>query len=342
MSTKRIQVALAGASGYTGMETLRYLQYHPVFEVVRVYGNQSAGNSLDSIYPAYAGVYDMTILPLDDIALENADAVILALPHGRSAAAVYKLLQAGYKGKIIDIGSDFRLKTSEDYLSWYNLKHPHPELLDRFSYGLPEFNRFALRGSDYVANPGCFATAIQLGLLPLAINALTSTVHITGITGSSGSGASASPTTHFSTRTSNLKAYKVFRHQHLGEVGQQLGILAEKNVSVAFTPVSGPFVRGIWMTLSGELNQTCDLSEIFESVYYNAPMVRLRSELPELKTVAGSAFADIGWQQDADNFTIGVAIDNMGKGAAGQMIQNLNLMFDLPEETGLLHSGNIL
>ena len=135
MSTKRIQVALAGASGYTGMETLRYLQYHPVFEVVRVYGNQSAGNTLDSIYPAYAGVYDMTILPLDDIALENADAVILALPHGRSAAAVYKLLQAGYKGKIIDIGSDFRLKTSEDYLNWYNLKHPHPELLDRFSYG---------------------------------------------------------------------------------------------------------------------------------------------------------------------------------------------------------------
>lgn len=342
MSTKPIQVALAGASGYTGMETLRYLQHHPAFEVTRIYGNQSAGATVDSIYPAFTGVYDMTILGLDDLALEDADAVILALPHGKSAEAVYTLLQAGYKGKIIDIGSDFRLKSSEDYLTWYNLKHPHPDLLDQFVYGLPEFNRFALRGSDYVANPGCFATAIQLGLLPLAINGLTSTVHITGITGSSGSGASASSTTHFSSREANVKAYKVFRHQHLGEVGQQLDLLADKNVTVAFTPVSGPFVRGIWMTISGELNQTCDLSETFESVYYNAPLVRLRTTLPELKPVTGTAFADIGWQQDRSNFTIGVAIDNMGKGAAAQMIQNLNLMFDLPEETGLMYSGIIL
>ena len=338
----KIRLSIAGASGYTGMESIRYILMHPEFEIENIYGDSSAGKSIDEIYPAFSEIIDITIKPMADLALDKSDAVILALPHGLSAEAAYNLLKGGFKGKIIDIGSDFRLDSAADYQQWYNMKHPHPELLDQFVYGLPEFNRAEVRNSDYVANPGCFATAIQLGLIPLATSGLIDRVFVTGITGSSGSGAKASATTHFSTRNGNIKAYKVFAHQHLGEVGQNTTRLAGSSVPVHFTPVSGPVVRGIWLTLAGSINKTADITDAFESTYYNAPLVRMRSELPELKPVVGTAFSDIGWKQDREEFSVGVAIDNMGKGAAGQMIQNLNLMFDLPEETGLLNPGIIL
>lgn len=337
-----IKISLAGASGYTGMESLRYLVQHPDFQLDTLYGNESAGKPLDELYPSFADVLDAKVQPLDAVRDDQSDAMVLALPHGKSAAVVATLLNAGYKGKIIDIGSDFRLSHPEDYLTWYGEKHPHPELLDRFVYGLPEFNRAEIRGADYVANPGCFATAMQLGIVPLCVNELTSTFHVTGITGSSGSGVKPSPTTHFSSRFGNVKAYKVYKHQHLGEVGQHIQKVSGLSPNVYFTPVSGPFVRGIWMTISGSIDKTFDLSEAFEGSYYNAPLVRLRPSLPELKTVVGAAYTDIGWQQNGDAFSIGVALDNMGKGAAGQMIQNLNLMFDLPEETGLRSPGLVL
>jgi len=324
------------------METIRYLLHHPNFELLNLYGHESAGKTIDELYPAFSDVVDKKIKPLDQLSGDTSHAIVLALPHGKSADAAFELLKSGFKGKIIDIGSDFRLSQGDDYLAWYGMKHPHPELLDQFVYGLPEYNRSQIRGADYVANPGCFATAMQMGLLPLAVNELTNHVHITGMTGSSGSGAKATDTTHFSSRFGNVRAYKVFKHQHLGEVNQQVERSGGSKMNIHFTPVSGPFVRGIWMTISGTLNQTHDLTESFEGAYYNAPLVRLRSSLPELKPVVGNAFTDIGWQQDRDVFTIGVAIDNLGKGAAGQMIQNLNLMFDLPEETGLLNSGIIL
>ncbi|MCC5925411.1 MAG: N-acetyl-gamma-glutamyl-phosphate reductase [Bacteroidetes bacterium] len=338
----KIKLSIAGASGYTGMETIRYLLQHPIFEIHHLYGHDSAGKSVDEIYPAFAEILHQTILPLSKLAADASDAVILALPHGKSADAAHELIQAGYKGKIIDIGSDFRLPNPDDYLTWYGSKHPHPQLLNRFTYGLTEYNRAQIRNADYVANPGCFATALQMGILPLMLSELSNRYFVTGMTGSSGSGAKPSETTHFSNRFGNVKAYKVFKHQHLGEVSRHTQRIAGVEADIHFTPVSGPFVRGIWMNISGELKKTHDLTESFESVYYNSPLVRLRSSLPELKPVVGTAFTDIGWQQDKHIFSIGVAIDNMGKGAAGQMVQNLNLMFDLPEETGLMYPGIIL
>jgi LysW-gamma-L-alpha-aminoadipyl-6-phosphate/LysW-L-glutamyl-5-phosphate reductase len=338
----KISVSVAGASGYTGMETMRYLLNHPVFIPVNLYGDQSAGKSFDEIHPGFTSILDLNIIPVEQLNNDSSDAVVLALPHGKSALAVKALLDGGYKGKIIDIGSDFRLTTPSDYPFWYGMEHPCPEYLPRFIYGLPEFNRKEIRDADFVANPGCFATAIQMGVMPLARAGLAGKVHITGVTGSSGSGAAATSTTHFSTRSGNLKAYKVFAHQHMAEVNQNLQKMCVKAPEINFTPVSGPFVRGIWMTLAGELNSMEDMQTTFESEYYNAPLVRLRSELPELRYVTGTAMTDIGWRQNDMNFVVGVAIDNMGKGAAGQMIQNLNLMFGLPEETGLLTPGQII
>jgi LysW-gamma-L-alpha-aminoadipyl-6-phosphate/LysW-L-glutamyl-5-phosphate reductase len=339
---KDISVSIAGASGYAGMETIRYLLSHPIFKPAYLYGDQSAGKSFDDIYPGFTGTADLQIMPMHNLKNDASQAVILALPHGKSALAVKELLDSGYKGKIIDIGSDFRLSAASDYLYWYGMDHPCPEYIDRFIYGLPEFNRNDVRDADFVANPGCFASAIQLGIMPLAKIGLTAKVHVTGITGSSGSGASASSTTHFSTRFGNMRAYKVFAHQHMAEVNQNLRKVCDIAPEVLFTPVSGPFVRGIWMTISGELKNMDDIQMIFESEYYNAPLVRLRAELPELHHVVGSAMTDIGWRQNNMNFVVGVAIDNMGKGAAGQMIQNLNLMFGLPEQTGLFNPGYII
>jgi N-acetyl-gamma-glutamyl-phosphate reductase len=206
----------------------------------------------------------------------------------------------------------------------------------RAIYGLVDAFRDSIEGADFVANPGCFATAIQLGVKPLSDAGLVDQVFVTGVTGSSGSGATPSSTTHSSSRIGNLKAYKVFEHQHLDEVRHTVG------VPVHFVPVSGPFVRGIWITIQATLNQEADVDAIFAQAYASSPMVRLRQGMPELKPVIGTNFADIGWVAQGNHVVIGVAIDNLGKGAAGQALQNLNLMLGLPETTGLLTPPQLL
>jgi N-acetyl-gamma-glutamyl-phosphate reductase len=314
---KRHTVALAGASGYTGMEVLRIAISHPAIAINELYGASSAGKTIQELVPAFEGYYDLVIGDIATIIDTKADAVILALPHGESAPVVDALLAKGYKGKIVDIGSDHRADC-------------------RTIYGLVEAFRDSLVGADFVANPGCFATAIQLGVKPLSDAGVVDQVFVTGVTGSSGSGATPSATTHSSTRIGNLKAYKVFEHQHLDEVRHTVG------VPVHFVPVSGPFVRGIWITIQATLKQDADVDALFAQAYASSPMVRLRQGLPELKPIIGTNFADIGWVKQGNHVVIGVAIDNLGKGAAGQALQNLNLMLGLPETTGLLTPPQLL
>jgi len=314
---KRHTVALAGASGYTGMEVLRIAISHSGISITELYGASSAGKSIQDLVPAFEGYYDLVIGDIATISNTKADAVILALPHGESGKIVDALLAKGYKGKIVDIGSDHRADC-------------------RAIYGLVEAFRDSLVGADFVANPGCFATAIQLGVKPLSDAGLVNEVFVTGVTGSSGSGATPSSTTHSSNRIGNLKAYKVFEHQHLDEVRHTIG------VPVHFVPVSGPFVRGIWITIQATLNQDADVDALFAQSYASSPMVRLRQGLPELKPVIGTNFADIGWVKQGNHLVVGVAIDNLGKGAAGQALQNLNLMLGLPETTGLLTPPQLL
>jgi N-acetyl-gamma-glutamyl-phosphate reductase len=308
----RIDIAIAGASGYTGMEAVRYLLGHPVFTVTELFGDSSAGRRFDAIYPAFSGHSDLVVRDIATLGATRAKAVVLALPHGESAKQVAVLDSAGYRGKILDIGSDHRLDGHAGFV-----------------YGIVELNRDAIRGADRVANPGCFASAMQLGAYPLTRAGLVDHLFATGITGSSGSGAGPSSTTHYSTRYSNFKAYKVYDHQHMDEVAQSI------DRPIHFVPVSGPVVRGIWMILSGQLNADADVAALLTSTYAGHPLVRVREGLPELKPVIGTAFTDIGVVQKGRAFSIGVAIDNLGKGAAGQAVQNLNLMFGLAEDTGL-------
>jgi LysW-gamma-L-alpha-aminoadipyl-6-phosphate/LysW-L-glutamyl-5-phosphate reductase len=340
-----ISVSVAGASGYTGMEAIRILHGHPKVKLTRLYGSKSAGTAFFSQYKGMESLVDLSILPFEELASDSSDAIFLGLPHGKSAETAKTLFDAGYKGRIVDMSSDFRLRDPAAYQKWYGWTHPHPELISRFVYGLTEWYRSDIRLADHISNPGCFASAIQLGLLPFAKAGLVESCDVTGITGSSGSGASPSAGTHFSSRFGNVKAYKVYSHQHIGEVNQTLAEQAagsQKPPEVRFVPVSGPFVRGIWMTITFTLLEEASAGELLEEVYYNAPLVRLQEGMPELKQVVGSAFTDIGWVQQGRQVAVGVAIDNLLKGAASQAVQNLNLMMDWPEETGLTFPPTVL
>lgn len=337
-----VKVSIAGASGYTGQELVRLLINHPLAQLHRLYGVSSARESYSSIIPAFNGIIDQQVESIDDIKREDGDVLFLCLPHGESAAVVANLMKVGNKVAIIDLGSDFRFKKAADYTKYYQREHPTPEYLDMFVYGLPEFRRSQIQSAQYVANPGCFATAIQLGMLPLIQAGFAGDFHITGVTGSSGSGNKPSQTTHFSSRYGNMKPYKVLEHQHMGEVYESVRQLTKVDPLIAFTPVSGPFVRGIWMNISIRNNHGLDAEEVYASAYYNAPFVRLCDGMPELKDVVGSNYADIGWASDGHSLVVSVMIDNLVKGASGQAIHNMNLMFDLPETTGLLTPGFIL
>ncbi len=343
--SQKVNVSVVGASGYTGMEAVRVLQGHPNVTVTRLYGGKSAGSAFPDHYAGMESLVDLPILPFDELLKDDSEAIFLGLPHGKSAEVAHTLFEAGYKGHIIDMSSDFRLKDPAAYEKWYGWTHPHPELIGRFVYGLTEWYRKEIRIADHISNPGCFASALQLGLLPFAKEGLVNSCEVTGITGSSGSGVSPSEGTHFSNRFGNVKAYKVYRHQHIGEVEQSLSDhIPEGSVvpEVRFVPVSGPFVRGIWMTIAIRLNEEADAVQLLEEEYYNAPLLRLRDGMPELKQVVGSAFTDIGCVQDGRNVVVGVAIDNLLKGAASQAVQNFNLMMDMPEETGLTFPPMIL
>jgi len=343
--TVNYTITLIGASGYTGMEFVRFAQMHPRFELKQVIADRSAGQTFKHLYPAFEGVMDLKLEKITEMEVPTTDFVVLALPHGQSAKVVRQLLDGGYAGKIVDLGSDLRLKSTEAYQKWYSGTLEHPELANQAAYGLTEWNRETISGAKLIANPGCFASAIQLGMYPLLKSGIRGPFHCTGITGSTGSGASASETTHYSTREGNLKAYKVLKHQHEGEIRQFSAHLGFSDPDLVFTPVSGPFTRGIWITLSLHVGQdvtSSDIREAYASNYSDSRLVRLRDGLPHLKHVTGSAFTDIGFEQHDGHLVVGIAIDNLGKGAASQAIQNMNLMVGLPDHEGLLSAGIVL
>jgi LysW-gamma-L-alpha-aminoadipyl-6-phosphate/LysW-L-glutamyl-5-phosphate reductase len=343
--TRIYTITLIGASGYTGMEFVRFVQMHPRFELKQLIADRSAGQTFEHLYPAFAGVMDLQLDKISEMEVPTSDFVVLALPHGQSAKVVKQLLDRGYAGKIVDLGSDLRLKSIEEYQKWYSGALEYPELSKKAAYGLTEWNRETISGATLIANPGCFASAIQLGMYPLLKVGIQGPIHCTGITGSTGSGASASETTHYSTRDGNLKAYKVMKHQHQGEIRQFSQDLGFGVPDLAFTPVSGPFTRGIWITLAVHVGQditSATIRETFVSSYSESKLVRLRDGLPQLKHVTGSAFTDIGFELHNGHLVVGVAIDNLGKGAASQAIQNMNLMVGLPDHEGLLTAGIVL
>lgn len=349
MGIKRFKAAIIGGSGYGAAEMLRRLLIHPDVEVVRVASIDYVGKPVWAAHPHLTGLTD---LKFEDIPPREAafgcDIALFALPHKVTAAKVPELVDTPVK--IVDMSGDFRLKDAAAYEKFYGARHPCPELLPQFVYGLPELNRDKIKRSRFVASPGCFATTIELALLPLArVGLLAGPLHITGITGSSGSGAAPSATTHHPVRSVNLRTYKPLFHQHTPEIAETLTAAGAREVELRFVPVSAPLSRGILVNAFVELDAGIDeaaLVRIYDETYTGHPFVRRPTDrLPEVAAVAGSNYAEVGFALgDARNgkrtLTCFAALDNLIKGGAGQAIQNMNLVLGLDETASLADPGN--
>ncbi len=346
---KRFRAALVGASGYGGAEITRRLLRHPDVELVRVASVDHIGELVGDVHLSLEGATDLRFEKLAPReAAAGVDVVFLALPRGVSAQQMPVLLESG--ARIIDMSGDFRLKSAASYLRYYELAHPNPALLASFVYGLPELNRDAIRGSTRVASPGCFATAVELGLLPLArAGLLAGDIETVGITGSSGSGAVPSLGTHHPVRAVNLRTYKPLEHQHVPEIEETLARAGAMSPKLSFVPVSAPLSRGIFVTTFVRVPESVSASEV-QALYNDAfaaePFVRVpASRLPEVAAVTGSNYAEVraetGPARDGTRVvSVFTALDNLVKGGAGQAVQSMNLMLGLDERTSLEGPGS--
>jgi N-acetyl-gamma-glutamyl-phosphate/LysW-gamma-L-alpha-aminoadipyl-6-phosphate reductase len=344
---KRFRAGVLGGSGFAGAELVRRLLTHPDVELVRVCAADHVGEPLASALPHLEGRTDLVFEnPPPDEAVAGLDIVLMGLPHGASIDVVERVIER--EVRVIDMSGAFRLKDQEAYTRFYGGPHAAPELLGRFVYGLPELHRDAIRGARFVSSPGCFATSIELALLPFArAGVLSGSVQVVGVTGSSGSGVTPSPTTHHPTRSVNLRTYRPLAHQHAPEIVAALAA-AGATIALDFVPVSAPLARGIFTTAFFHVDASIPLETLGElpvAAYKHEPFVRVpRHRLPEVVAVAGSNYAEVGVVLGAERdgkrlVTAYAALDNLVKGGAGQAIQNMNLMLGLPEATTLEDIG---
>jgi N-acetyl-gamma-glutamyl-phosphate reductase len=346
---KRHRAAILGGSGFAGAELVRHLLAHPEVELVRVCANDHVGELLSSALPHLEGRTNLRFEnPPPARAVEGIDIVLMGLPQQVSIEVVLAALERGVK--VIDMSGAFRLRRAEEYARFYGADHPRPDLLERFVYGLPEQNRELIRKSATVASPGCFATAIELGLLPLArAGWLRGSISVVGITGSSGSGVVPSPATHHPVRANNLRTYKPLEHQHTPEIEAALRRAGAIEPALAFVPVSAPLARGIFATafarIPAEVPEESVLGCLADA-YRNEPFVRVPSaRLPEVVAVLGSNYAEVGIRLgavfgDEREVTVFSTLDNLVKGGAGQAIQNMNLMLGVEESLTLEDPGS--
>ena len=345
---KRFKAVVIGGTGYGGAEMIRRLLIHPDVALTRVVAVDHVGELVGAVHPPLTGRSDLrfeNVAPAE--AAQGCDVALLGLPHKVSAQHAPAILATG--AKVVDMSGDFRLRDAAAYARYYGATHPHPEALGTFVYGLPELNRAAIRTARAVASPGCFATTIELALLPLArAGMLAGVVHVVGMTGSSGSGVAPSAGTHHPVRAVNLKTYKVLEHQHTPEILETLASAGAPQVELRFVPVSAPLSRGILATSFVELPAEIDeasLVKLYDDAYASEPFVRfVRDRLPEVAAVAGSNYAEVGFTLGAPagaarTLAIVSATDNLIKGGAGQAIQNMNLMLGLPETASLEDPG---
>jgi len=342
MSTK-LRAAIIGATGYGGVELIRLLLSHPHVEITSVISSSSAGAPIADGYPHLNEIMVGALDGIDvDMMKQKSDVVFLATPHGVASELAPKLVDAGLK--VVDISGDFRLKSGEVYEKWYKHKPADPKYVDKAVYGLSEVFGDEVRQTEFVSNPGCFPTATVLGLIPIVNKgwADLSSIIVDAKTGVSGAGRGFSLTSHYSEINENLLAYKVNKHQHTPEIEQVLSRVAGEEVVVSFTTHLVPMTRGILSTMYVKLNGKHSEDEIigmYRQYYEGRRFVRIRPQgkYPATKEVWGSNYCDIGLSVDerTGRLTIISVIDNLVKGAAGQAVQNLNLMMGWDETTGL-------
>ena len=343
---KPIAAIVAGASGYVGHELLRLIAGHPTFTLSAALSDRLAGSRIAAAMPTLRHAYPNNPFTALDAAVEQVQpgtdiAVFAAAPHGTSGAVVARLLEQGAAKKlnvrVVDVSADFRYPSTQSFEAVYSMSHPAPELVDQFHCALPE--HVADAPTLHVGHPGCFATAMLLAAVPaLTAGLVEPDIVAVGITGSTGSGKSPSAGTHHPERHSNLYAYKPLTHRHVPEVETQLEALAGRPARVDFVPHSGPFARGIYMTLHFRLLDAAagdKLEAAFQDHYARAPFVHVVSGTPRLKDVVASNYAHIGIATTGDRAVVTCAIDNLVKGAAGGALQWMNRLWSLPETAGL-------
>ncbi len=349
--SKRFKAAVIGGSGYGGAELIRRLLLHPEVELVRVASVDFVGEPLSAAHPNLEGLSSLTFEELPpEKAAEGMDVVLLGLPHKVSAHKVPAIMKTGTR--IVDLSGDFRLKDANAYKRYYGAEHPSVDLLGQFVYGLPELNRARIKTAKYVASPGCFATTIELGLLPLArAGLLRGAIEVVGITGSSGAGVIPTATTHHPTRAVNLRTYKPLEHQHIPEIVETLESAGARELQLRFVPVSAPLPRGIFATsfahVDGKTGKDA-IAAAFAQTFEGEPFVRVpKKRLPEVAAVSGSNYVEVGFAvadtTDADGrrtVTCFSVSDNLIKGGAGQAIQSMNLMLGLDERLTLEDPGS--
>lgn len=336
-----VKIGIVGGTGYTGVELLRILASHPEAEVRAITSRGDAGTRVVDMFASLRGKYDSLVFTAPDAAdLASCDVVFFATPHGVAMAQARELVNAGVK--IIDLAADFRIKDVALFEKWYKLKHACPDLLEESVYGLPEFHREAIKKARIVGNPGCYPTSMQLGFVPLLEAGIVDTQHLIADckSGASGAGRKAEVGLLLAEASDNFKAYGVAGHRHHPETVQELQSRSKTPIELVFTPHLLPMIRGIHSTLYARLTKTdVDLQALFEKRYAGEPFVDVMppNSTPDTRSVRASNIARIAVHRpgNGDMVTVIVVEDNLVKGAAGQAVQNMNLMFGLAETAGL-------
>src|SRR4051794_2069907 len=330
-----IRTAIFGASGYVGGELLRLIAAHPELTPAKLFGESKAGRALGAVHPHLAAAYPDAAIEKFDGVLEGIDLVFAALPHGHSQRLAASILDKGIP--LVDLGADFRLDDAATYERWYGHAHEAPELLGRFVYGIPELNRDAIKSAKAVAAAGCYATAAILALKPLVDAALVKSegLIVDAASGVSGAGREAKESTSFSTVDGSFSAYGLLNHRHTAEMEMAIG------GTLLFTPHLVPMTRGILATCYAEANGPCDPLHVLREAYAGEPFVHVTDQPPATKWVTGSNGVQLTARYDERTGRVLAlsAVDNLGKGAAGQMIQCANLMLGLDETAGLTSIG---
>lgn len=331
-----IRAAILGASGYVGGELMRLIALHPAMEVGVAFASSNAGQPVGTVHPHLALAYgDVAFLSWDRRLLDGIDLIFAALPHGETQQLADDLLSPGIP--IVDLGADFRLDSAEAFQRWYGERHARPDLLESFTYGLPEIHRDAIARSKRVAAPGCYPTAATLALRPLVEAGVIETqgIVVDAASGVSGAGRSASPGTQFCAVDGSFRAYGLATHRHTAEMEQTTG------AQILFTPHLMAASRGILATCYARAKAPCDPLAILRDAYADEPFVHVTDVPPETKWATGSnaAFLSARYDDRTQSIIALAAIDNLGKGAAGQMIQCANLMLGLEETAGLSNVG---
>ena len=339
-----IKVGVVGGTGYTGVELLRLLAGHPQVEVAAITSRAEAGVKVADHFPSLRGRYDLAFTDPASAPLKGCDCIFFATPNGVAMSQVRPLLDAG--ARIVDFSADFRLKDRTTWEKWYKVTHASPELLPEAVYGLPEINREKIRKARLVANPGCYATAVQLALLPLVETQHVDHAHLIADakSGASGAGRKAEAELLYSEVTDNFKAYAVKGHRHHPEILESLASLEStsgRKLGLTFVPHMVPMVRGILATVYARITADTDFQSLFEKRFAKEPFVDVLppGSQPETRWVRGTNQVRIAVHRplDAQTLVVLAVEDNLVKGAAGQAVQNMNLMFGFPEVEGLQH-----